>query len=379
MNKHCISILQLLSLLVLPFIMAPAIQAQSYQPYPGQFPQSNRVARFRWEGIVDGTDIIRVRRRQVQTEIRSGAPVQRERYEFTDPLPAVGVSVQLEVLEGRGRVQLLEQPRPNNDFAAVVRIEDSDRGASRYVFELRWFDVDRRDNDRRDNDRRDNDRWGDDPRYRDVESFIWRGRVDGESLIRINGNNVRVETMRGNGASNGRFNFSSSLPPQPTQVNLVDSEGRGEIALIEQPNQSNNYTAVVRIRDRDAGAGDYAFRLTWRRYNDRPRDDRPRDDDRDRGRGGLHWSGRVDGRDVINIRGNQLWIEHQAGGQITEANYRFESPLPNEQRTVTVRKVDGRGTVRVIEQPSRSNNFTAKILIDDENGGADRYEIEVSW
>lgn len=380
MNRHHVRILQLFSLLLLPLI-APATPAK---PYLGQFQQSNRVARFRWEGIVDGTDIIRVRRRQVQTEIRSGAPVQRERYEFSDPLPAVGVSVELEVIEGRGRVQLLEQPRPNNDYAAVVRIDDSDRGASRYVFELRWFDVDRRDNDRRDddrrdNDRRDNDRWGNDPRYRDVESFVWRGQVDGESLIRINGNNVRVETVRGRGASNGRFNFSSSLPSQPTQVNLVDSEGRGEITIVEQPNQSNNHTAVVRIRDRNPGAGDYAFRLTWRRFNDRPRDDRPRDDNRDRGPGVLHWSGRVDGRDVINIRGNQLWIEHQVGGQITEATYRFESPLPNDQRNVTVRKVRGRGTVRVIEQPSRANNFTAKILIDDDNGGADRYEIEVSW
>lgn len=380
MKQHRVHILQLFSLLLLPLI-APAIQAQSY---PGQYSQSNRIARFRWEGIVDGTNIIRVRRRQVQTEVRSGAPVQRERYEFSDPLPSVGVSVELEVIEGRGRVQLLEQPRPNNDYAAVVRIDDSDRGASRYVFELRWLDVDRRDNDRRDNDRRDNDRrdndrWGNDPRYRDVESFVWRGQVDGESLIRINGNNVRVETVRGRGASNGRFNFSSSLPSQPTQVNLVDSEGRGEVTVVEQPNQYNNYTTVVRIRDRDRGAGDYAFRLTWRRFNDRPRDDRPRNDDRDRGPGVLRWSGRVDGRDVINIRGNQLWIEHQAGGQITEATYRFESPLPNDQRNVTVRKVRGRGTVRVIEQPSRSNNFTAKILIDDDNGGADRYEIEISW
>lgn len=366
MKKHCVSILQVLSLLLLPFIIAPTIQAQSYA---GQFPQSNRVARFRWEGVVDGTDLIRVRRRQVQTEIRSGAPVQRERYEFTDPLPSIRIDVQLEVLEGRGRVQLLEQPRPNNDYAAVIRIDDPDRGQSRYVFELRWFDLDRRD----DNYRRDNDR-------RDDESFTWRGRVDGESLIRINGSNVRVETIRGNGASNGRFNFSSSLPSQPTQVNLVDSEGRGEIAIVEQPNQSNNYTAVVRIRDRDRGAGDYAFRLTWRRSNDRPReDDRPRYDDRNTGRVGLRWSGRVDGRDLIHIRGNQLWIEHQAGGQITEANYRFDSPLPYEPRNVTVRKLNGRGTVRVIEQPSRSNNFTATILIDDEKGGDDRYEIEVIW
>src|SRR5438093_1395526 len=153
MKQQRVNILQFFSLLLLPLI-APAIQAQTY---PGQYSQSNRIARFHWEGIVDGTDIIRVRRRQVQTEVRSGAPVQRERYEFTDPLPNIRIDVELEVIEGRGRVQLLEQPRPNNDYAAVIRIEDPDRGQSRYVFELRWFDVDRRDNDRRD-DRRDDRR-----------------------------------------------------------------------------------------------------------------------------------------------------------------------------------------------------------------------------
>jgi len=391
MNKHRVTIFQLLSFLLLPLI-APAVLAQSYQKSVAsvapvtsvasvaQFGQSNRTARFRWEGIVDGTSIIHVRRRQVQTEVRSGLPVQRQRYDFSDPLPTTRINLQLDVIEGRGRVQLTEEPRQNNDYTATVRIDDPDRGQSRYVFELRWYDLDQRDdrrNDRRD-DRRD-DEWR---RYRDLESFSWRGRVDDESIIRISGNDVRVETIRGYGVSNDRSNFSSPLPRQPIQVNLVDAEGRGEIVLVEQPNPRNNFTAGVRIRDRDGGAGTYAFTITWvQRSNDRPRDDdRPRYDDRDRGRGGsVRWSGRVDGRDVIHIRGNQLWIEHQAGGQIADANYRFESPLPNDQRTVSVRKLDGRGTVRVIEQPSRLNNFTAKILIDDENGGADRYDLEISW
>jgi hypothetical protein len=93
----------------------------------------------------------------------------------------------------------------------------------------------------------------------------------------------------------------------------------------------------------------------------------------------LRWSGRVDGRDLLRIRGSQLWIDHETGAPIINQEYRFGRALPYDQRTVTVRKLRGRGTVRVIEQPSRYNNFTATILIEDRDGGADRYEIEVSW
>jgi hypothetical protein len=162
----------------------------------------------------------------------------------------------------------------------------------------------------------------------------------------------------------------------------VDAEGRGEVVLLEQPSQYNNYTAAVRIRDRQGGAGSYAFALTWTRRGgrDRPRDRDPWDRDDRGGTGrGLRWSGRVDGSDLLRVRGSQLWIDHQAGVPIVGADHRFFQPLPFERREVMVRKLRGRGTVRVLEQPSRQNNFTATILIEDRDGGSDQYEIEVEW
>jgi hypothetical protein len=342
-------------------LITPAIQAQFSR---NQFPQPDRTARFRWEGIVDGTSLIRIRRRQVDTDNLSGLPVQRQRYDFTEPLPLARVDVRLEVIEGRGRVRLIQEPRPNNDYTAVVRIEDDDRGQARYVFELSW-DYD---------DRRGDDNWPP-TRPRDLESFVWRGRVDGESIIRISGDEVRVENLSGGGVSNDRFRFSAPLPRQSVQVNLVDVEGRGEVVIVQQPDRDNNYTAAVRIRDRRGGASTYAFQLTWpQRFRDRPRDD-----DWGGVRRGLRWSGRVDGRDLLRIRGSQIWIDHQEGVPITSASYRFDRPLPLERRTVIVRKLHGRGEVRVIEQPSRQNDFTATILIEDRKGGSDRYEIEVDW
>src|SRR5437879_5052747 len=96
MNREGLKIFWLLSLLLLPLIALPT-PAQSFWPEATQ----ERTARFRWEGVVDGTAIIRVRRRQASVENVSGSPVQRERYDFSDPLPTSRVDLRLVVIEGR--------------------------------------------------------------------------------------------------------------------------------------------------------------------------------------------------------------------------------------------------------------------------------------
>lgn len=94
---------------------------------------------------------------------------------------------------------------------------------------------------------------------------------------------------------------------------------------------------------------------------------------------GLRWWGRVDGRDILCIRRGTVWVVHEEGEPIVEADFRLERPLPAEPVQVSVRKLRGRGRVEVIQQPSRENNFTARILIEDRKSGSDRYEIEVFW
>lgn len=49
------------------------------------------------------------------------------------------------------------------------------------------------------------------------------------------------------------------------------------------------------------------------------------------------------------------------------------SSLPFDRSSIFIRKL------RVIEQPTRNNNYTAVVLIEDRDGGADRYEFEVMW
>ena len=40
--------------------------------------------------------------------------------------------------------------------------------------------------------------------------------------------------------------------------------GRGQVSVIDQPNQSNNYTAIIKIDDDKGGADDYEIEVEWK-------------------------------------------------------------------------------------------------------------------
>ena len=95
--------------------------------------------------------------------------------------------------------------------------------------------------------------------------------------------------------------------------------------------------------------------------------------------GRLHWRGTVDDNVQLVIRDGYVDVRTIGGTEYNDANYNFTSPLPRRRNTVRANKLNGRGTVRVLQQPSRENDFTAVIEIKDSSGGARMYEIEVLW
>jgi hypothetical protein len=118
---------------------------------------------------VDVDDIAEVEISGDQGRIRalSGQPAQWRRFECSGVMPERPADFRFQGIDGRGRVQLVRDPRQNRGIA-VVRIEDSKGGREGYTFDLTWqgggFD---RGSDRRDDrggDRRDDrgdDRRGD--------------------------------------------------------------------------------------------------------------------------------------------------------------------------------------------------------------------------
>ena len=91
-----------------------------------------------WRGEVDDTVYVYFRGHEVWSEEVHGRHVFDEGWRHGRPLPRLSVHVRLGRVEGRGHVWIEEQPRPHNDFTAIVGIHDPQRGADFYRFVLDW-------------------------------------------------------------------------------------------------------------------------------------------------------------------------------------------------------------------------------------------------
>jgi hypothetical protein len=93
---------------------------------------------FRWRGRVDGSDYIELRRDQVTVRHLQYQPITEADYNLRSPLPQRPVTVQLNKLQGRGKVVLSQQPSAANNYTVRVYIEDNEGGSDFYEFELIW-------------------------------------------------------------------------------------------------------------------------------------------------------------------------------------------------------------------------------------------------
>lgn len=94
--------------------------------------------RLSWRGRVDGEVEIEVRGTTVRERNLSGQPPFDVRVNSGWSLPRREVTVRVNRLRGRGRVEVVEQPSSRNGYVAVIRISDPDRGADDYELEISW-------------------------------------------------------------------------------------------------------------------------------------------------------------------------------------------------------------------------------------------------
>ena len=169
---------------------------------------------------------------------------------------------------------------------------------------------------------------------------------------------------------------------------------------------SNNASVCARHRGVDGRATQEARRIENERsangrWDDRRdnRDDRhdARDDrrdgndgrwdgrrnDRDYGYGGrrevYEWNGIVDREIQIQLRGNRAYVQPMGAGEDRNSRGRVIAGLPQQTDNLVVQRLEGRGDVSVIEQPSARNGYTATLRIRDPRGGAARYRIVAYW
>ncbi len=91
----------------------------------------------------------------------------------------------------------------------------------------------------------------------------WRGSVDDKVHLVIKGLTLEVKTVTGRAAAPGNHSFTARLPRVPVTVVGARVEGRGRIAVIQQPTAENDFTAIVEITDDRGGAGEYLLDISW--------------------------------------------------------------------------------------------------------------------
>lgn len=247
------------------------------------------------------------------------------------------------------------------------------------------------------------------------ELFGWNGSVDREVLITMRGQQVWAEGTGSLDDDRGRTRVYTSLPRQEGWVTAHLADGRGQVDVLQQPSARNNYTTIVRLRDPSSGADRYDVRASWRfaadradrpgqatgrsggpgrigDYDDDPwygRDGDRRDDRPGNGRGNgwgndrfertaLRWMGNVDGTLEIRIQGDRIRYRELSGREVRGVRTDFARfGLPRRDLFLRVDELQGRGTVRVVQQPSARNGYTAVIQIRDPQSGYGRYAFDL--
>jgi hypothetical protein len=239
---------------------------------------------FDWSGRVDREVRITMHGRDARTQMAERSPFQRSRLNVETALPQRDGRVTVRVQDGRGDVDVIQQPTARNDYTTIVRVVDRSSGADDYRLTAYWMPDEYGNgtwNDRdgypnrpdRDRDDRDNGNWGRGNggyggwygRGYDRSLVRWTGDVDDALEIRIQGDRIDYQTLSGKAVRHVRADFvSGGLPRNDVQVFVTDQTGRGSVSVVQQPSSWNNYTAVIRVYDPRSGYGAYSFDLGWR-------------------------------------------------------------------------------------------------------------------
>lgn len=234
----------------------------------------------------------------------------------------------------------------------------------------------------------------------ETQLYTWTGRVDRQVSLTMQGSNTSTSAIRGT-ESSGRFSVSSALPQREGAVRVALTGGRGNAAVVQQPNAGNNYAAVVRVADPNSGADRYQVTVyftpaaTYGAYNRDRNDDRGWNDNANRGRNDnadrgrrmgqtavLHWSGMVDANAEVRWQRGSVVQRAVSGNALRDVrssvsgNMNAGQMRQGGQATVSVH--EGRGQVAIVQQPTAANGYTTIARIRDPQSGYGRYDFDVA-
>jgi len=260
---------------------APIAQGQVYRQNQSQQGQEL----FQWSGGVDREVQIVMRGNQLSTRNVGSSETGRARTRVMMQMPRQDGEVVAQVLNGRGNVDVIQQPTSQNGYTTVIRIVDNAGGSDNYRVTAYWQNYSNgdvignngngrgrgrgriRDNDNRNGGVYDNrDRNGGIYGQNSNQGLLhWSGNVDGELEIRIQNGRISYRNLSGAQPTGVRADAGNmSMPGYAATVSVAEGSGRGSVYVVQQPSANNGYTTVVRVRDPQGGYGYYDFDLVWR-------------------------------------------------------------------------------------------------------------------
>lgn len=88
----------------------------------------------------------------------------------------------------------------------------------------------------------------------------------------------------------------------------------------------------------------------------------------------------VDDKAQVQVRGDQVVVRTETGERSYDQGSVCTQPLPfNRVDDFRVTLESGRGTLHDVVAPTRRNNFTAALRIDDPQRAGETYEMVVAW
>jgi hypothetical protein len=88
----------------------------------------------------------------------------------------------------------------------------------------------------------------------------------------------------------------------------------------------------------------------------------------------------VDNRAEVRMRGDTIFVRTLEGSRGRDEGSSCSQSLPyNSVNNFQIRQTAGRSRINLAQEPTRMNNYTAMIAIEDRQGGGDNYAFEVTW
>lgn len=104
----------------------------------GRRDNNTRERILEWQGQVDREIRIQIDNRRASViEVGSNERTRR-RVNMYGSIPNRPGALYVQVLQGRGRVDVIQQPSARNGYTAVIRLRDPDGGAARYRIAAYW-------------------------------------------------------------------------------------------------------------------------------------------------------------------------------------------------------------------------------------------------